>query len=1186
MRIPLLLLWIGLPLILGRAAAGDVVFVAPTSLHKTIDAAIAVASDGDVIIVKPGTYPGFTLVDKSLWIVAETSSTVELTNTGKIQNLASHRQVVLRGLKLQNGSGPATSAGVEISNCQGPVRIEGCNVVGRHAYPLSSFYASAGGPGALVTSSASVTFVRGTVDGGNGYDSEGEISPSDAGNGLTATNSSLVLYDCQLEGGEGGSTLDEPGANGGDGGDGVAITGGDLFASGCELRGGKGGKGGPAGTFDPCGQSGDGGHGLSSSANATGLDNLFLGAAGAGSPSGCGSGFAGTNGVGVSGSYVALNGIARNLRATTPIAEGNVISYILGGKPNESVVIESSPQTAHQYMPQNLGVLLLGPSTTLAVANLDSGGFGIHSYPVPELGVGVDAQQFFVQGYFADGTGPVILSSPSAVVLLDGGLVPPPVNDLCATAITVGNGFVSGSNVGAKSDAPPTACAQSERDVWYRYHSPCSGMLTVGFCAPGASAGFDTTLEAFYGSCGSLVAAACSDDHCGVLSEIQVPVLIGEDVYLAVGGKSNATGSFTLRLDVVCNTAPRNDECIGAVTIGAGFQSGSNVDATTSATTGTCGSMGSDVWYRFQAPAAGLLDVGFCESGTQASFDSVIALFSGSCASLSQIACSDDACGTGSAASASLAAGQVVFIAIGGKNADQGNFTFHTEFLTNDSIASATVVGEGLVNGNTAASVTNESVVTACGGTNDVWFAYTPSCTGYARIGFCAAGAGAVGFDPVLSVFTSSYGAFTEVSCADDRCGLLPDLTIPVVFGQRYLVRVAGKTGATGPFTLAISCEPDTIAQTQLLALSNTTGPTNLLRIESFPWSVSVVGSTGVTNLRSLEYDSATGFVFAGRVSVGTIPLPDATLHRLNTMTGAAMVVGTTATKGLEGLASAGSGNLFAAVRLGPLMSPSVSTASISGANGATTILGPFDPAGTIKDIQGLALHPVSNVLYGTTGSGYDGTPGDLLTLDKVTGAATLAGSLAESGTGVAVTNPVSGLAIDSAGAMYGSLGNNDGRVIAIDPGTLTFVAYGDAGNVSLDGLAAPCPGNELYGKGCAGSGGFTPLLTVTGCSNQGATINLSIRNTLGGSMALLALGLAPATAPLSANCTLNVAPLLPITITLPMMGAGPGNGAISFPTVLPAVGSPVSITLQALVADGMAPKGIAASNGFRLDVR
>jgi hypothetical protein len=36
----------------------------------------------------------------------------------------------------------------------------------------------------------------------------------------------------------------------------------------------------------------------------------------------------------------------------------------------------------------------------------------------------------------------------------------------------------------------------------------------------------------------------------------------------------------------------------------------------------------------------------------------------------------------------------------------------------------------------------------------------------------------------------------------------------------------------------------------------------------------------------------------------------------------------------------------------------------------------------------------------------------------------------------------------------------------------------------------------------------------------------------------------------------------------------------------LPAVSGPVSITLQALVGDAAAPKGIAASNGFRLDVR
>jgi hypothetical protein len=1173
----------GFSLLLGHTAAAGVVFVAPNSLYTTIDAAIVAASDGDVILVKPGTYSGFTLVDKSLWIIAETASTVEVVNTAKIQSLSAEREVVVRGLKLLNSAGPASSPGLEITNCLGPVRIEGCTIAGRQAFPASQYYASAGGPGAVVTSSARVAFLRGTIDGGDGFYSEHQVAPSSAGNGLTATNSSLALYDCQIEGGIGGSTLDGPGDDGGNGGHGVAITGGELFASGCEIRGGKGGNGGPAGIFDPCGQGGNGGHGLSSTANAKGLDNVFVGASGGG---GCSPSFGGTPGVAISGSFVALTGNARHLRATTPVAEGNVISYILGGKPNDAVLIEAAPSAAHQYVPQNLGVLLLGPSTTLAALNLDSNGFAVHTYVVLELGSGVEAEKFHVQGYFTDGTS-VVLSSASEVVLLDSGLVPPPVNDLCASAITIGNGLTAGSNVGAQTDAPPTSCAQSERDVWYRYQPQCNGLLTVGFCAVGGAAGFDTTLEVFRGSCGSLVPVGCSDDHCGSLSEVQIPVSIGETIYIAVGGKNGVTGSFTLSCAIGCNPTPPNDECSGAIAIGTGLHPGSNVDSTTSAITGSCGSMGSDVWYRFQAPSSGLFSVGFCAAGTQASFDTVLALFSGACTNLSAVVCSDDVCGTGSSASVTLTVGETVFIAVGAKNSAQGTFTFRAEFIGNDSIASAITVSEGLIDGNTAASVTNETITTACGGTNDVWFSYRPTCTGFARIGFCGPGAGATGFDPVLSVHSTAYGAMTEVACADDRCGVLPDLTIPVVAGQQYLVRVAGKTSAKGPFTLAITCQPGTIAQTQLLALSNTTGTTKLVRIESFPWSSTTVGSTGFNSLRGLEYDSATGDLFAGQVSSGAIPIPNASLYRLNPVSGVATSVGITTTKGLAGLAVAGGGNLFASVVVAStLLAPPSILATISGINGATTILGPFDPAGTIKDIQGLAIHPVSSVLYGTTGPAYDGTPGDLFTLDKSTGAATLVGSIQEFGTGSPVQNVLGGLAIDSAGAMYGSLGNNDGRVIVIDPSTLTFVAYGDAGGVSLDGLAAPCPGNELYGKGCAGSGGFTPLLTVAGCSNQGSTITLSIRNALGGSMALLALGLAPSTSPLSANCTLNVAPLLPITITLPMAGAGAGNGSISFPSVLPAVSGPVSITLQALVGDAAAPKGIAASNGFRLDVR
>jgi hypothetical protein len=83
-----------------------------------------------------------------------------------------------------------------------------------------------------------------------------------------------------------------------------------------------------------------------------------------------------------------------------------------------------------------------------------------------------------------------------------------------------------------------------------------------------------------------------------------------------------------------------------ALTVGAtcSYQAGTTVGATsqTNAANGSvpsCGSMGPDAWYSFIAPASGSVSIQ-TTSGTIS--DAVMALYSGSCGSFTQLACSDD----------------------------------------------------------------------------------------------------------------------------------------------------------------------------------------------------------------------------------------------------------------------------------------------------------------------------------------------------------------------------------------------------------------------------------------------------------------------------------------------------------------------------------------------------------------
>ena len=78
--------------------------------------------------------------------------------------------------------------------------------------------------------------------------------------------------------------------------------------------------------------------------------------------------------------------------------------------------------------------------------------------------------------------------------------------------------------------------------MWFSYTALSSGTLSVSTCG---LAGFDTALQLFSGTCGSLVSLACNDDACSLQSTVSASVLAGT-YYVRVGGYNGATGSFSL----------------------------------------------------------------------------------------------------------------------------------------------------------------------------------------------------------------------------------------------------------------------------------------------------------------------------------------------------------------------------------------------------------------------------------------------------------------------------------------------------------------------------------------------------------------------------------------------------------------------------------------------------------------
>lgn len=128
---------------------------------------------------------------------------------------------------------------------------------------------------------------------------------------------------------------------------------------------------------------------------------------------------------------------------------------------------------------------------------------------------------------------------------------------------------------------------------------------------------------------------------------------------------------------------------------------------------------------------------------------------------------------------------------------------------------------------------------------------------------------------------------------------------------------------------------------------------------------------------------------------------------------------------------------------------------------------------------------------------------------------------------------------------------------------------------------------NATYGFSCPGSGGVLPTLSVDGCATVGSDITVGIGTGVGGASALIFLGLAEATVPMGFGCTLNTAPLLPVTVgPLPLSNGGPGEGQISFGATIPMNATPATIYLQAFVTDPGGAGGFSSTNGVELKIQ
>jgi hypothetical protein len=401
-----------------------------------------------------------------------------------------------------------------------------------------------------------------------------------------------------------------------------------------------------------------------------------------------------------------------------------------------------------------------------------------------------------------------------------------PFNNSCSNATVIGVGSITGSITCATHDGATNCSTQVANDVWYRFTPTCSGSYRLSTC--GGTTNINTVLSV-HTACPGNVAnqIACNDNDFGcsggfpLSSTLTVMMNAGTTYRIRVsGGFPTDSGNFTLTLaSVTTDAPPTNDSCGSATTIGMGSITGSTYCATMDGTT-TCGALlGSDVWYRFTPTCRGTYRLTTC--GGTTNFDTVLSVHTGCPGNgANTIACNDDSpcfdSGLRSTIEVELNGGTNYYIRIGSFGETVfGDFTLTVSAVSldappfNDSCANATEVGVGSIDGSTSCSTNDGANNCGIQGANDVWYRFTPTCSGSYRLTTCG---GTTNFDTVLSVHTGCPGNMANtVACDDDDFSCSASsahstLVVALTADTNYYIRVSSYfAGATGNFTLTTS---------------------------------------------------------------------------------------------------------------------------------------------------------------------------------------------------------------------------------------------------------------------------------------------------------------------------------------------------------------------------------------------
>jgi hypothetical protein len=406
---------------------------------------------------------------------------------------------------------------------------------------------------------------------------------------------------------------------------------------------------------------------------------------------------------------------------------------------------------------------------------------------------------------------------------------PPPSNDYCSTAQpttpdgTCINGTTLNSNDSWTGNVGCQSAAGSHQDVWYSFVATGT-QAQISVTTSGSFTG-NAEIILVRGTCGGTLTLVGSQCGASPINATFTGLTIGTTYYYTISNTpGGSAGPFQTCVTTTMPSVPANDEPCNATTLSVGtscvYTLSTNINAmatTTSITplTPTCSIYsGGDVWFTAIVPASGILTFD-SQAGTMT--DGAMAVYTGTCNALTQVACDDDG-GAGlmpQISSLSLTPGSTVWIRFWSYN-NNNNGTFGicvTSFTptTNDEPCNAQVLPAVTTTCNYTASTTVNATSSpssvpppSCVTTPrpDVWFSVIVPATGAITV---STQSGTM-TDGVMALYQGTCGALTEIACDDNGIGMPQITQTGLTPGSTVWIRVWGyNTANIGTFSICVT---------------------------------------------------------------------------------------------------------------------------------------------------------------------------------------------------------------------------------------------------------------------------------------------------------------------------------------------------------------------------------------------